>query len=735
MQSIWLTFARRSGACFLPPGVLLVLFCGVAGAAEPLASSPWIHRLEPLGGARGSVQPLTIVGERLSNTARVEFISPTLSWIETSETSWGKITGKVEIAADAPLGPHIIRVVSSDGRSNSRLFYVDSFASLPEAEPNDRLPAAQPIELRAQVIHGDMLELSDIDTYAFDARAGERWTFDLRSIEYGGFFEGNMTLLDAAGRRIAFNDDRDDYLETPFLEHVFAESGRHYLKLDQYRGPQRVDCFKNCGYMLRLSQLPVVEAAFPLGAPTGTEARVAIRGRALESVEKVFLQQVRGGEYYRLTFPYTLPLRIGSDAEEKSPARIEGEIVSKTQTQAEVRFSIPQDAPAGIWRLWTAGPHGVSDDLSFEISHLRELSEADAKTADWRDGEMVVNASLVKEGEEDSYWLQARAREPLNISTLAAQLGLPSIDTVLELFDETGRVLAEHDDLMSGQGTVIGNPDSNLVYVPEKDQRLRLVVRDRLSRGGSSFVYRLKIANRAAGYRLLVDPENVNVPRGGEAELGVLLIREPGFEGDVDVWVEGLPEVVSAAPGRFRADQFFGPSADGDNIIIPELILKVKIPASLPPGDYPVRVFGRAAPGDAAVEAFTTLWIGPARKRNDVRRPLPQVLVTVVEPIPAELSTIEDSLQLLSGGKTTLTLKTAGLSNDAEFRLGGGPADLQYRIVERRAEEVLIEIQAAESATAGNAELVVEASAAGRWTASQPIRVTITPHSGEPAGR
>jgi hypothetical protein len=303
------------------------------------------------------------------------------------------------------------------------------------------------------------------------------------------------------------------------------------------------------------------------------------------------------------------------------------------------------------------------------------------------------------------------------------------------LFDETGRVLAEHDDLMSGQGTVIGNPDSNLVYVPEKDQRLRLVVRDRLSRGGSSFVYRLKIANRAAGYRLLVDPENVNVPRGGEAELGVLLIREPGFEGDVDVWVEGLPEVVSAAPGRFRADQFFGPSADGDNIIIPELILKVKIPASLPPGDYPVRVFGRAAPGDAAVEAFTTLWIGPARKRNDVRRPLPQVLVTVVEPIPAELSTIEDSLQLLSGGKTTLTLKTAGLSNDAEFRLGGGPADLQYRIVERRAEQVLIEIQAAESATAGNAELVVEASAAGRWTASQPIRVTITPHSGEPAGR
>jgi hypothetical protein len=735
MQSIRWTFARQPGACFLLAGVLLLLVSSVASAAEPLAGSPWIHRLDPLGGARGSIQPLTIVGERLSNTTRVEFISPALSWIETSEASWGKITGKVGIAADAPLGPHIFRLVSADGRSNSRLFYVDSFASLTEAEPNDRLPAAQSIELRAQVIHGDMHELADVDTYAFEARAGERWTFDLHSIEYGGFFEGNMTLLDAAGRQIAFNDDRDDYLETPFLEHVFAESGRHYLKLDQYRGPQRVDCFKNCGYMLRLSQLPVVEAAFPLGAPAGADTRVAIRGRALESIEKVFLQQARGGEYYRLTFPYTLPLRIGSDADEKSPARIEGEIVSSASTQAEIRFSIPKDAPAGIWRLWTAGPHGVSDDLSFEISHLRELSEADARKDDWRGGEVVVNASLDKDAEEDSFWLQARAQEPLNIATLAAQLGLPSIDTVLELFDETGRVLAEHDDLMSGQGTVIGNPDSSLVYVPEKDQRLRLVVRDRLGRGGPSFVYRLKIANRAAGFSLLADPENVNVARGGEAELGVLLIREPGFEGDVEVWVESLPGGASAAPGRFRADQFFGPSADGDNIIIPELALKIKVPASLPPGDYPVRVFGRAASGDRVVEAFTTLWIGPARKRNDVRRPLPRILLTVVEPAQAELSTVEDSLQLLSGGNTTLTLKTAGLSSEAEFRLAGIPAGLQYRILERRAEQVLIEIQAAESATGGEAELVVEAGAAGRWTASQPIRLTITPDPRERAGR
>jgi hypothetical protein len=296
-------------------------------------------------------------------------------------------------------------------------------------------------------------------------------------------------------------------------------------------------------------------------------------------------------------------------------------------------------------------------------------------------------------------------------------------------------VLAEHDDLMSGQGTVIGNPDSNLVYVPEKDQRLRLVVRDRVGRGGPTFVYRLKLARRPAGFRLLTDPDNVNAPRGAEAEIGVLLIREPGFDGEVEVWAEGLPAGVEVPGGRFRADQVFGPSADGDNIIIPELALKFRLPAELAAGDYPIRIFGRATSTNQTVEAYTTLWIGPARKRNDVRRPLPQVLLTVVEPSPAHLSAVVDSMQLVSGGKTTLAVKAAGLSHDAAFRLGGIPAGLQYHVVERRGEETLIELQASDSAAGGEAELVVEANAGGRWIASQPIRLTITPQAKEAASR
>jgi hypothetical protein len=64
----------------------------------------------------------------------------------------------------------------------------------------------------------------DIDVFAIKVNAGERWSFDLHSIEYGSSLECKMSMLDPKGRRIAYNDDRNDYDETPFIAHVFDES-------------------------------------------------------------------------------------------------------------------------------------------------------------------------------------------------------------------------------------------------------------------------------------------------------------------------------------------------------------------------------------------------------------------------------------------------------------------------------------------------------------------------------
>lgn len=662
------------------------------------SAAPWIDRVVPLGALRGSTAEVEFLGQELSNVIDVWFDTPDLQWVKTTEATAQRVAGTVAVTPEAALGPHLVHLRTKDGRTNTRLFNVTQFPGVIEREPNDPPQAPQPITLAPQVIHGYLQGRVDIDVYRFEARAGERWTFDVRSLEYGSHLECELSLEDERGQRVAFNDDRDDYLETPFLEHTFARSGTYRLKVDQYRGPQQVDCSANCGYMLQISQLPVVLSASPLGARAGTTARVRLHGRNLQKVRRVYLTPVRLGEYYRLTFPFTMPLRARPDR----AARVEGKVIGT----AEAEFALPAGIEPGLWRLWVEDPAGVTDSLSFEITAAAG----------------AVDGSLDREGDEDSYEIDAEAGKPLHFYTLATQLGLPYLDTVLELFDAKGKLVAEHDDLMTGQGTVIGNPDSSLYYTPDKSERLRLVVRDRIGRGGETYAYRLHRRSALPGFQLQTDPEEFRVIRGQEAELTVLLIPEPGFKDVVEVWAEGLPPGLTAGKGQFRGGQYFGPSDDGDNVIIPDVHLKFHAGGAMPVGEYPIRIYGKPAGGGAAVEAFTTLWIGPPGKRNDVRRPLPSITVNVVDAPPARLKVKEGAVRVVEGAKAELTVEGEQLPDRCAWRVTGLPEGVSA-VVKQQGNRATVEL-AAGTGVRGSARAVVEAKVNGRWVFSNAVTVT-----------
>ncbi len=570
-------------------------------------ASPNIIRVTPLGGQAGTVVEVEVTGKDLAGFQTAWFDTTDLEWIESIETKAESVRGKIRIKANAALGPHRIQARTIQGPTNTRLFNVHEFPGVNEVEPNDRQTSAQPIELKPQVVHGYMKGLADVDRFTFTARKDQRWLFDVQSIERGGFLECSLTLYDESGRELAFNEDQDEYLETPRLSVIFPGSGRYTVKLDQYRGPQGVACSDNCGYAMHLSQLPVVTGIFPLGARPGNKYSVRIHGEALQTVTGAYMQRARGAEHYRLTFPFSIPL----DGSDKELARIEATTISASGQQAEAAFEIPASARPGLWRLWLKTPNGAAEAMTIEVDEDRA----------------AVDAVL---GENNSHPVTLEAGKPFHAWTLATQLGLPLIDTVLELWSADGKLLAEHDDLMTGQGTVIGNPDSSLYYTPVKPERARLTVRDRTDRTGPTFAYRLHIENAEPSFQLLAEPEELTIVPGGEATLEALLIKQPGFEKAVDVWIEGLPPGFEATKGRFRADQHFGPSGDGDNVNIPIVPLRIKAPSTISPGDYPIRVRARAA-GESGpiVEGFTTLWIGPDGKRNDTRRPLPAINIHV----------------------------------------------------------------------------------------------------------
>ena len=714
--------------------LLLLLICGLGfGALGSDLPSPTISRVFPLGGQRGTTVALEILGEYLSNATAVEFDCVDVEWIRTAYASSGKIGGTLAIAPNAALGTHLLRVRTPEGYSASALFNVGQFPDLREAEPNDRLGEAQAVTALPAEVQGSLEGSADIDVYAIEVRSGQRWSIDLRSIEYGSAVEAKMFLLDREGRRVSFNDDRNDYLESPFIEHTFERGGTYYIKIDQYRGPRGFNFGKSSTYTLGITALPMILFASPLGAQAGRTASISLHGTALDSVDRVHLTALRGAEYARMTYPYTMPVRFRADPPrgDRIP-RIDGTILRSGADFVEAEFAVPADADTGLWRVWASGTSGIADGPMLEIARLPDFGESTASAADWRTGGYAINGALEEPGERDVYAIHLVAGVPLHFWTLATQLGVPHLDPVLSLRDEEGRRLAENDDVVAGQGTLLGNPDSSLFYTPEQDGVLFLTLEDRTKRGGPSYQYRLKVRSERPGFQLFTTPENFAVARGGEAEIKVHLVREEGFEGPVSVWFEGMPPAVEAPRGLFRADQLFVPNADGADMIIPEIAFRIGVPKSLPPGTYPIRIMGapegeESGPDRRVVEARSTLIMGPLLDLwNFVRRPLPSIELTAVEPPEARLASKAKSVTVVQGGQATLELAAEDVPEDSDVRVEGLPPAVGFK-ASRHGDQVIVTLEATPSAPVGSFDISAEALVRGRWAPTGVIALKIEP--------
>lgn len=113
----------------------------------------------------------------------------------------------------------------------------------------------------------------------------------------------------------------------------------------------------------------------------------------------------------------------------------------------------------------------------------------------------------------------------------------------------------------------------------------------------NDFFYRLVIRPRQQDFRLSLDIENPDIPRGGSLPVTVELDRLDGFNGYVDVRVEGLPPGITATRTRIGPDLFNG-----------ILTLSAEETAPQPAGDesLSMRVIATAVIDGRTVEHTTT---------------------------------------------------------------------------------------------------------------------------------
>jgi hypothetical protein len=699
-------------------------------AALALAAAAWgapsITRMSPLGGMRGTTVRIELSGAELSNVVGAEFDTPEILWKSTRSASHKRVEGEIAIGATAGLGPHLMKLRTLDGHSETVLLYVGQFPAVPDTEPNDTRARAQTIPAIPAEIYGEIAAVEDSDYYAVDVQAGETLNFELRAYEYGSQLEAKLHLYDSSGRRVAFNDDYSDFDDNPALTYRFPAPGRYFAHVDLYRGPRAYGARVNNSYVLRISRLPVLHHVSRLGAAPGAPVRFTIAGGGLEAAAEVMLTQARRAEYFRMTYPTTVPIA----AEIARPEVVRGEVVRRQAGQLEVEFRLPAGIPPGLWRLAVAGPAGVAEGGLFEVAPTAEWSEA-AEIDARRAGEIAVNGALAGPREKDTYRVRVKARQPLHIWTLSAQLGQPELDTVLELRSPEGKLLQESDDAVTGIAS-LGNADSSLFYTPPADDVLLLTIRDRQNRGGPAFAYRLRLRPEIPRFQLWTLPDNLTIPRGGAADLTVQMAREPGFENEeVSVWVEGVPGLAEAPRARFRADQAWEPGADLLQQITPEVTIPLRIPAGIAPGQYTIRVLGVAKreehlPGRRIVEAHANLKRGPLNGLfNYTRRPLAAVTLSVVEPVTAEVKTELTGMEAVPGAAVRLKVTLANVPAGAAVELRGLPEAVTWRKVESTPESVEFEMEAPPALAGRSFAFTAEANVNGRWTPSREMQLKI----------
>lgn len=474
----------------------LLLLSGSVCGDEPTASY-----IFPAGGQRGTTVEFRVGGHYLHDGAAFHIEGATGAVVERlqrqQETVWfeGPLLplpesqqkedypvehrGRMEIGADAYPGERWWRVSTSQGVTAGMPFVVGDLPEITEQEIDGRpLPTAVTLPL---TVNGRIYPREDIDIWTFEAEAGEVICCEVSAQRLKSPLDAVLQVTGPGGETVVRCDDsigRD-----PRVVFTAVQAGRYAVRVwDAEQGG-----LQHYVYRLTLQRGPVVQSVYPLGAQAGTEVQLELTGVGL--------------------------------------------------TQSSRTLSIPAGTEPGF-RSDLAG-------VPFEVSEFPELAEQEPNN-DMQSGRsvsagMVLNGRIQSAGDADYWIVTLQKGSAVQLKLTAAELRSP-LDSLLQLYDAAGKLVAESDNAVDGQ------PDSLLLFQPPEDGVYAVRVSDRFdSRGGPEYSYRLSLRDAAAlrpSFSLSLAADFLNLKRGGESKIKVLAERLHGHSGAIPLELRGLPSGV-----------------------------------------------------------------------------------------------------------------------------------------------------------------------------------------------
>lgn len=220
-------------------------------------------------------------------------------------------------------------------------------------------------------------------------------------------------------------------------------------------------CFLLCSlpFSKAISQLSVSEGS-PFGLVPGIPTQLDIVGKDL-----------------------TEPLRLHASVP------CEFRILAVEPTKASIEATVDKSVSSGPFGIWIATQQTVSDPFLFVVDDLRTFRDVGDNHTPEKSQRIELPCAIDgrSEASKTDYYQFAAAKDSLwSIDVVAQRMG-SSLDSVIQIFDTSGQLMAEADDTQVG-------PDSQIQFRAPRDGEYRLSIRDNRYQAGGR--YRLRFSSQ-----------------------------------------------------------------------------------------------------------------------------------------------------------------------------------------------------------------------------------------------
>jgi hypothetical protein len=437
---------------------------------------------------RGTTLDLTLTGTNLAGPTQLWTSFPAKVTIPTDMNNGkdnAKLRVRLEVPKDAPLGFHTLRLATTRGLSNFRLFCIDDLPQVMEGTNNHSKATAQAVAVPSVVVGRADAETSDY--FKITVKAGQRLSFEILGRRLGSAFDPQITLYKAkTGKELpdGYSNDAPGCQTDARLTYTFKEAGDYLIEVRDVMYTGGPDFW----YRLRIGDFPCAVSPIPMAARRGGKVTVRFAGSMVEGVEPV-------------------------------------------------EVTTPKDAAVNT--VWVApkGANGLYGwPVALALSDHEEVVEKEPNNEPAKANRISVpggiTARFEEKGDVDHFVFAAKKGQRYVLEAHSLELYSPT-EVYMVLKDAKGTQLQATNPTLPPR----------LEFSAPADGDYTLVVEHLLYWGGPTETYRVTVTPAEPDFSLSVGIDRFDVPQGAVAAASIMAQRK-GYTGPIEVSVVG-PKGIS----------------------------------------------------------------------------------------------------------------------------------------------------------------------------------------------